>query len=133
MSKIAFHISEQPIFKRLAAPDMAALLEQCTDVENVSGLIIMRAAMFVAYRTNAGNYICKTFLNTDERFMKSKKAPIFHLLQAVYSYMNPKEMADFGPPYNVPLEKYLQAAEFMCPEVKPYMDTIDKGMHVLYL
>ena len=133
IAKIAFHISEQPIFKRLAAPDMAALLEQCTDVENVSGLIVMRAAMFIAYRTESGNYICKTFMNVDERFMKSKKAPIFHLLQACHAYMNPKEMADFGPPINKSLAHYLQAACIMCPEAESYLATIDKGMYVLYL
>jgi hypothetical protein len=132
IAKILFHESEQPIFKRFSPPDMAKFIEGCADASEKSGLIFMRAAMLIAYRTDTGNYICKTFLNIDERFKKSKKFPYYLLMIFLYGQLNPKELADLGQKV-LPLAQELGALEAAFPFMKPYIESAADGLYVLYL
>lgn len=132
IAKILFHESEQPIFKRFAPPDMAKFIEGCDDVSDKSGLIYMRAALIIAYRTNAGNYIGKTFLNVDKRMENNGKYPYFLLLTFLYGQLNPKELADLGFTA-MPLAKELGALEAAFPFMKPYIKSAADGLYVLYL
>lgn len=132
IAKILFHESEQPIFKRFAPPDMAKFIEGCDDAADRSGLIYLRAALLIAYRTDAGNYICKTFLNVDDRFMNSNKMPYFLLLTFLYGQLNPKELADLGFTA-MPLEKELAGLGAAFPFMEPYIKSAADGLYVLYL
>ena len=96
-------------------------------------MALTRAAAFVGYRTDNGNYLFLTFLGA-EQMADSKKKYLFHYLQMIYMNLNPKEMAKLNCRIdNIPVEKQLAALEHEYPEVKPYIDHATEGLYILYL
>ena len=133
VDKIAFHPSEQGFFQRLTRPDLVNFIEECEDKSNVAGIAITRAALFVGYRSDKGNYVFKTFLGYKE-VMESSKRPLFMFLQLCYMNLNSKTLRDIDADVShIPLEKQLAALEYAFPETKPYIENVGKGLHVLYL
>ena len=133
IAKIAFHVGEMPVFKRFTRPELSPFLEGCDDIAEVSGLIVMRAAMFVAYLSDMGNYDCRTFFSIDERFVKGSKMPLFMVLQLIYAHFNPREMADMGIKDDMPLENKMVGLGRAFPETRPYIEHAAVGLKALYL
>lgn len=133
VDKVAFHSSEQGVFQYLTPPHLATKIEKNKHGSKVGGLALTRAAAFVGYRTDKGNYLFLTFLGA-EQMMDNKKKYLFHYLQMLYMNLNPKEMADIDARVDhIPLEKQLAALEHVFPEIKPYIEHATEGFYVLYL
>lgn len=133
LDKVAFHSSEQPVFQYLTPPHLAKKIERQKRGSKVGGLCLSRAAAFIGYRTDKGNYEFLTFLGT-EQLVNSKKKYLFFFLKVIYSYVNPKAIADLNLNFNDrPLEDYFVAMEQQYPELKPYIEHVSEGMYPLYL
>lgn len=133
VDKVAFHPSEQGVFQYLTPPHLATKIEKQKHGSKVGGLALTRAAAFVGYRTDNGNYLFLTFLGA-EQMADSKKKYLFHYLQMIYMNLNPKEMAKLNCRIDhIPVEKQLAALEHEYPEVKPYIDHATEGLYILYL
>jgi len=133
LDKVCFHTSEQGVFQYLTAPQAAKKIERQKRGSKVGGLCLTRAAGFVGYRTDKGNYEFLTFLGVKE-MEDSKKKGLFLYLQTIYSYFNPKEMASINARIDkYPLENVLDAMAEKYPEIKPYIDHATEGFYILYL
>jgi len=66
----------------------------------VGGLCITRAANFVGYRTDKGNYEFLTFLAV-KQMINNKKENLHFYLRTFYAYLNPKELASIGANLNM--------------------------------
>lgn len=129
--KVAFHNLEQPLFMPLKAPE---LMDKDGKVSsNDAGLVITRAAAFVAYLSERGNYVFKTFLGHNE-LENSKKRPLFLFLRFLYGEMNPRAVADIMPTRKrIPLANQLVAMSMAFPETKPHVDHSLPSLRMLYL
>lgn len=133
VDKVAFHRSEQGVFQYLTPPHLATKIEKKKHGSKVGGLALTRAASFVGYRTDKGNYLFLTFLGA-ELMANSKKKYLFHYLQMLYMNLNPKEMASLDCRVDhIPLEKQFAALAHEFPEIKPYIEHATEGFYVLYL
>lgn len=133
VDKVAFHRSEQGVFQYLTPPHLATKIEKNKHGSKVGGLALTRAAAFVGYRTDKGNYLFLTFLGA-EQMVNSKKKYLFLYLQMCYMNLNPKEMVDIDARVDhIPLEKQFAALEHEYPEIKPYLEHASEGLYVLYL
>lgn len=133
VDKVAFHPSEQGFYQRLTRPDLADFIEECEDRSKVAGIAVTRAAVFVGYRSDKGNYVFKTFLGAHETW-NSKKRGLFEFLQLCYSNLNDHLLRDIGPSIkHIPFDKQLAAMCHTYPEMKPYAENAGVGLHVLYL
>ena len=133
VDKVAFHHYEQPIFQYLTPPHLATKIEKQKHGDKVGGLALCRAAAFVGYRTNKGNYLFLTFLGTKE-MEDSKKRSLFLYLQLIYMNLNPKALADLKIDMSkIPLANQLAGIEHEYPELKPYIDHATEGMYIMYL
>ncbi|MBQ7423141.1 MAG: hypothetical protein IJV19_00180 [Prevotella sp.] len=133
VDKVAFHPSEQGFYQRLTRPDLADFIEECEDRSEVAGIAVTRAAVFVGYRSDKGNYVFKTFLGAHEAW-NSKKRGLFEFLQLCYSNLNDHLLRDIGPSIkHIPFDKQLAAMCHTYPEMKPYAENAGVGLHVLYL
>ena len=56
LDKVCFHPSEQGVFQYLTPPQLAKKIEREKRGSKVGGLCITRAANFIGYRTDKGNY-----------------------------------------------------------------------------
>ena len=130
---IAFHPSEQGVFQYLTPPHLATKIEQEKHGSKVGGLALTRAAAFVGYRTDKGNYLFLTFLGV-KQMEDSKKKYLFLYLKLLYMNLNPKEMAKLDCRVDhIPLENQFAAFEHEYPEIKPYIEHTTEGFYVLYL
>ena len=99
----------------------------------MAGIAVTRAAVFVGYRSDKGNYVFKTFLGARETW-NSKKRGLFQFLQLCYSNLNDHLLRDIGPSIkHIPFDKQLAAMCHTYPEMKPYAENAGVGLHVLYL
>lgn len=133
VDKVAFHPSEQGVYQRLTDPKYLPIIEESDDRSEVAGIALTRAAAFVAYRSDKGNYLFKTFFG-NEQMQSRSKSPLYYYLMLIYCNLNPREMADMGINFSkIPLANQLAAMEEAHPELKEYIDTAGQGLHILYL
>lgn len=133
VDKVAFHPSETAVFQYLTPPQVAKSIERKKRGGKVGGLCLTRAAAFVGYRSDKGNYEFLTFLGAKE-MEKSKKKWLFTYLQFIYLYVNPKESADLRDKNGkFPLQQMLIGMVKTFPELEPYVRHTTEGMYQLYL
>ena len=133
LDKVSFHPSEQAVFQYLTPPQIAKKIERKKRGSKIGGLCLSRAAGFVGYRSDKGNYEFLTFLGASQMENSPKRA-LFLYLQTIYSYFNPKQMASIGADITkFPLEHVLGAMQANYPELKPYIEHATEGFYVLYL
>lgn len=133
VDRIAFHPREQGFYQRLARPDLMDFIEECEDRSEVAGIAVMRASVFVGYRSDKGNYVFKTFLGAHETW-NSKRRGLFQFLQLCYANLNDHLLTDLGSSIKqIPLERQLAAMCHAYPEMIPYAENAGSGLYVLYL
>ncbi len=133
VDKVAFHAGEMPVFQYLTPPHLAKKIERRKHGSKVGGLCLTRAAAFVGYRSDKGNYEFLTFLGAKE-MEDNKKKWLFYYLQMLYAYFNPKEIAKLNiNSREIPLERQLSALVSLFPESEPYVDHATEGLYMLYL
>ena len=132
LDKVCFHPSEQGVFQYLTPPQLAKKIEREKRGSKVGGLCITRAANFIGYRTDKGNYEFLTFLAV-KQMINNKKENLHFYLRTFYAYLNPKELASIGANLNMyTLDQVFTAIAAKYPGIEPYIKHAE-GLYILYL